>query len=403
MDGPDDGVARFDVHPAESRDVPHYVELRDVVLDTSTNLMSAEPDEFETKLRWGLESVGTEVDVDRGFVFRARNGGFERTDEWTAEGVDSWETRRLDLDDVPWLSERLGRFENAVVPRTDDLPSSAAATRDLLRSEGTGAAVFVPMVNDWSLDGFVGFDVVGAGRRWDDTAVDLLRTVGDMIGHSIARVRRERTLEEQNERLETFASVVSHDLRNPLNVVSGSVRLAREHDDPVHLDRAASAAERMETLIDQVLTLATEGREIGETAPTALDTVVEDAWRTVDTSDATLELDGSPGTFEVDAARLREAFENLFRNAVEHGGDDVTVRVGPLGGNSGFYVEDDGPGIPETARADVFDHGYTTDDGTGLGLAIVGNIVDAHGWSVSVHGGADGGARFEIDVQSADR
>jgi signal transduction histidine kinase len=84
-----------------------------------------------------------------------------------------------------------------------------------------------------------------------------------------------------------------------------------------------------------------------------------------------------------------------MRNAVEHGGDDVTVAVGAL--NDGFYVEDDGAGISEADREDVFEPGYSTsEDGTGFGLSIGKRVADAHGWNVRVTDGSDGGARFEI-------
>jgi signal transduction histidine kinase len=100
--------------------------------------------------------------------------------------------------------------------------------------------------------------------------------------------------------------------------------------------------------------------------------------------------------FAADPDRLQQLFENLFRNAVEHAGDDVTIRVGALDGD-GFYIEDDGPGIPEDKREKVFDSGFTTNrDGTGFGLAIVMEIVEAHGWQISVTEGDTGGARFEV-------
>jgi len=88
-------------------------------------------------------------------------------------------------------------------------------------------------------------------------------------------------------------------------------------------------------------------------------------------------------------------FENLYRNAIEHGGDGVTIRVGTS--NGGFFVEDTGPGIPADERDDVFESGYTTnEDGTGFGLAIVKRVVEAHGWEITVTEGSDGGARFEV-------
>ncbi|MFC7043878.1 sensor histidine kinase [Halonotius sp. GCM10025705] len=97
-----------------------------------------------------------------------------------------------------------------------------------------------------------------------------------------------------------------------------------------------------------------------------------------------------------DPGRLQHIFENLFRNAIEHGGTDVTIRVGQID-THGIYVEDTGSGIPEDAREAVFDAGHTsTSGGTGFGLTIVKRIAEAHGWEVKIVEGIDGGARFEF-------
>ena len=156
--------------------------------------------------------------------------------------------------------------------------------------------------------------------------------------------------------------------------------------------------------------LARQGQDVSETEQVDLETVVRRAWSTVSTGDASLDLAADLGDVEADDGRLQELFENLFRNAVEHVGDSVTVRVGvlgdpgrdstpPHGGRDGFYVDDDGPGIPEDERDKVFEHGHTTaEDGWGLGLSIVSSIVDAHGWDVTATESGDGGARFEIST-----
>jgi signal transduction histidine kinase len=94
--------------------------------------------------------------------------------------------------------------------------------------------------------------------------------------------------------------------------------------------------------------------------------------------------------------------ENLFRNSVEHGGSTVTVTMGSLPGESGFYIEDDGPGVPPDDRTDVFENGYTTEEnGTGFGLSIVQTIFEAHGWNVSLTEGTEGGARIETRTSKA--
>ncbi|SEH42269.1 PAS domain S-box-containing protein [Halopenitus malekzadehii] len=215
----------------------------------------------------------------------------------------------------------------------------------------------------------------------------------------------EREIERQNERLDRFASVVSHDLRNPLNVAAGRLDLAHEeYDDgdgtvdPDHYETIGDALGRMERIIDDMLWLAREGRRIGALEPVPLAAVARRAWSLVadGTESATLSVRVDEGrTVEADPDRLRQLLENLYHNSVEHAGPDVTVTVDVLA--DGFVVADDGPGIPPEERDAVFDAGYSTaDDGTGFGLSIVKQVVDAHDWDVRVTESPDGGARFEI-------
>jgi len=214
------------------------------------------------------------------------------------------------------------------------------------------------------------------------------------------RKEREQALRRERDRLDEFASVVSHDLRNPLNVAQGRLALAREDCESDHLDAIGRAVDRTIRITEDVLLLAREGPEIESTDPVDVRDVVEATWSMVadDTDRAELRLAGetvSRATIEADADRLRRLLENLFGNAIEHGGEDVTVTVGTLA--DGFYVEDDGPGIPDDDREDVFVSGYSTDDwGTGFGLGIVDRIAEAHGWNVRATDGSNGGARFEI-------
>jgi PAS domain S-box-containing protein len=211
-----------------------------------------------------------------------------------------------------------------------------------------------------------------------------------------ARKRREVELERQNERLDEFASVVSHDLKQPLGIIYGRLSIIREEYNSHHLDDIEDTLERMETLIENVLTLARQGKIVNTPTPTSLGDVVHDAWEISGSDTADLVIDGPLAEIKADGQRLQELFENLFRNAIEHSGPGVSVTVGMRDGD-GFYIEDDGPGIPPKARERVFEHSYSTDDnGTGIGLAIGQAIVEAHGWEITVTEGSEGGARFEV-------
>ena len=215
-----------------------------------------------------------------------------------------------------------------------------------------------------------------------------------MLTDVTERRRRQEALKAKNDRLDSFAEVLSHDLRNPLSVASGSAELARNQPEDRHFDRLANAHDRMSEIIENMLTLARSGDAVADMAAVDVGESARDAWSLVDTADATLTVDDTR-TIEADPQRLQQLFENLFRNAVEHGGEAVTVRVGTT--ESGFYVGDDGPGIPAEERASVFDSGVSGEmDGTGVGLAIVQTIVDGHGWTISVTDSWAGGARFDI-------
>ncbi|WP_058367392.1 sensor histidine kinase [Haloparvum sedimenti] len=213
--------------------------------------------------------------------------------------------------------------------------------------------------------------------------------------------RRTDELERQNDRLERFASVVSHDLRNPLSVASGNVELATaalEDGDPAtareRLDAVASAHDRMDRLIADLLELSRQGETVGSPETVAIEAIAKRAWEHVDVGGASLRIAEAP-TIRADPDRLQQLFENLFRNSIDHGGRGVTVTVDALPG--GFAVADDGPGIDIEDRESVFEFGHTTDaEGTGLGLAIVREIAHAHGWEVALTAADDGGVRFEF-------
>ena len=238
---------------------------------------------------------------------------------------------------------------------------------------------------------------------WRDEDGTVVGLVGFTVDISEQKAQRKR-LERQNERLEEFAGIVSHDLRSPLNVAQGYLELLAESVDDAdaraNLERVEQAHRRMARLIEDVLSLARQGTIVDSPDSTHVGDAATHAWQTAVTgSRATLRVETGDLTVEADVGRLYDLFGNLFANAVEHVGDDVTVRVGAL--EDGFFVEDDGPGIPAEDRDTVFETGYSTDpDGTGFGLAIVRRIAEAHGWTASVTEAVSGGARFEFRAES---
>ncbi|WP_135830319.1 two-component system sensor histidine kinase NtrB [Halorussus halobius] len=224
-----------------------------------------------------------------------------------------------------------------------------------------------------------------------------------------ARKAVERELEKQNERLERFASMLAHELRNPLQVAQIYLDFVHDDGDGATVAKIADALDRIDEIIEVLLMLARGNDGVDGRETVDLSEVVADAWANTSTGRATIAVTTSQ-RFRVNRTHLQQLLENLFRNAVEHGSagdgppdgtsaerDDppVTVRVGPL--DDGFYVEDTGSGIPEAEREKVAEAGYTTDeDGIGLGLTFVAELADAYGWAYAITESAEGGARFEF-------
>ncbi len=240
------------------------------------------------------------------------------------------------------------------------------------------------------------------GRAFTDAERTLVKLFAQWLRYELTRRRTMRELERQNERLEEFAGVVSHDLRNPLTVARGYLETARADGDGAAepLAECETALDRMEAMIDDLLALARQGESVADAEAVDLGHVAAAAWEMVETDGATLDLSVDT-IIRADRDRLQECFENLFRNALEHGVPDdgstaeLTVTVGET--DDGFFVADSGPGIPPDERETVFDVGYTTaSDGTGFGLGIVSRIVDAHDWSIEAGESDQGGARFDI-------
>ncbi|MXR40550.1 GAF domain-containing protein [Halobaculum sp. WSA2] len=231
-------------------------------------------------------------------------------------------------------------------------------------------------------------------NAFDDDDIELAELLVSHTATALDRLDREQELRQQNERLDQFASVVSHDLRNPLNVATGRLDLLAEECSNEHVDAIADAHGRMRRLIDDLLLFAQAGAATLTLTEVDIGALAEECWEPLAPTDATLDVD-TERTIHADRDRLRQLLENLLKNAVDHGGAGVTVTVGELA--DGFYVADDGPGIPADVSEDVLTAGFTSaEDGTGFGLSIVVQIVEAHDWDLTVTESAAGGARFEV-------
>ncbi|UWG47538.1 Signal transduction histidine kinase [Halanaeroarchaeum sp. HSR-CO] len=274
--------------------------------------------------------------------------------EDTARAAEWFETIQQDIRDGTWNTEYT--FEARLTDGTD--------TEHWLETIG------VPIVDDGGVIGFAGISTDVTEQK-----------------------SRERELETRVDQLDQFVSMITHDIRNPLTVAKANLELYEKTQDRERLERVEEALDRIDELTTDLVALARDGDDSVAINSVDLDAVATKAWVTVDTRDAQLETE--PAEIDADASMLQTALENLFKNAVGHGGSDVTVRVVPT--DAGFIVEDTGSGISPDLREQVMEHGFTTGySGTGTGLTIVQRIADEHGWDIDLGESPEGGARFEF-------
>jgi signal transduction histidine kinase len=221
--------------------------------------------------------------------------------------------------------------------------------------------------------------------------------------YSLALEQANDQLESQQQQLESFAGMLAHELRNPLQIAKIYHQQER-HADEEAADQVTTAHDRIEEMIDVLLITVRGTGESTDVEAVRLADVIADAWETVTS-------DGVSGNLVVeteqairtDPTHLQYLFRQLFRNSLEAGGENVTVRVGELEDSDGFYIEDDGPGIPEDVRDAVTTAGFSTKPGgQGLGLTFVAQLAEAYDWEWRITESEFDGARINfMDVNPA--
>ncbi|TQQ83237.1 PAS domain S-box protein [Halonotius terrestris] len=222
----------------------------------------------------------------------------------------------------------------------------------------------------------------------------------------------KRELEQSNEKLEQFAYVASHDLQEPLRMIGSYIELLEadldgelDDDTQEYMAFAAKGADRMQAMIDGLLQYSrvqTDGNPF-ETVDTdaVLDDMLQDLKLKIAESGVEIDRETLP-TVTADRAQLGQVFQNLVKNAIEHGDENtvVEIRATERDGETEFTVADNGPGIPADRQDDifdVFDKGGDS-DGTGIGLAVCQQVIERHGGDIWVESTVGDGTTFHFTI-----
>ena len=263
----------------------------------------------------------------------------------------------------------------------------------------------------------LGRRVLQAADEVRDANAQLELVNGELADMNATLRQRAAELVRSNEELDQFASIVSHDLQEPLRkvrtftqqlTVIESERLSEKGRD--YLERANAAAERMQNLIEDLLRysrLATHPRPF-TTVDLSVVTreVLEDLETEVESSGATVRVGDLPA-ISGDALQLRQLIQNLLSNALKFRREgvppEVAIDAKVAGATAAITVRDNGIGFdPQYSRRifRVFErlHGRGTYPGTGIGLALCSKIVERHGGAILAEGEPGAGSTFTVTL-----
>ncbi len=242
--------------------------------------------------------------------------------------------------------------------------------------------------------------------------------------HEVVRRNQElreisAQLEASNERLEQFAYAASHDLEEPLRMITSYLRLLErrygddlDDDAEEFIDYAVDGAERMKEMIDALLEYSRVETRGDPLEPVDLEEVLEAVTKNLelqlDEHDVTIEHGELPRVLG-DRKQLRHVFQNLLSNAVEYNDDGrphVQVSASPIDSKWCVSVSDEGIGIPADKHEDVFEvfqrlHTHEEHAGTGIGLALCKRIVERHSGEIWVDSKSGEGATFSFTLPPA--
>ncbi|WP_323190116.1 PAS domain S-box protein [Halostella sp. PRR32] len=375
------------------------VSLRGAVQDVT------ERKEREQALQESRNQLQALIDVLPIAVFVAEVDG--KIVEWNEAAEDIWGGEVAESESVAEYDEYDAWWEDTGEPVDPDEWPLARALQ--------GEEVTDP--DEIKIKGFDGEyrTVLNHGMPVRDADGEVSRAVVTLVDIT-ERKEYQRKLEESNERLEQFAYAASHDLQEPLRMVSSYLQLIErrfgdefDEDGREFLEFAVDGADRMREMIDALLKYSrveTEGDPFESVAlDSVLDDVREDLQVRIAETGAEITADDLP-TVRGDGDQLRQVFQNLLENAIEYSGDappQVHVGVERDGNEWEVAVRDTGIGIDPDDQDRIFQvfqrlHNHDEHEGTGIGLALCQRIVERHGGEICVDSDPGAGSTFRVTL-----
>jgi PAS domain S-box-containing protein len=426
-------------------DIQYRVAIEKLVAKISTDFINLAAENLDAGINRVLKDIGEFARVDRSYVFLFSEDGIviNNTHEWCRQGIDAQikYLQGVDLNDMPWFSEKIKKLQVIHIPRVSDLPIDAINERSHFESQNIQSLIVVPMIYREALIGFLGFDSVLSKKQWTEEDIALLKMVGEIFVNTLERNRAEvekeklifelkiafakmevlnqelklraEKLEAAYQDMESFSYSASHDLRAPLMIIDGFSRILLkkqgdklDDDGKEMLSVVRSSAEKMTRLINDLLSFARISAKAVLKSDIDMRALVQnifdDMHSTIAGRNVQLDIKDLPVAWG-DPPMIRQVWVNLLSNAVKFTRPRKKAKIEIGGAEEGeeivYYIKDNGIGFDSENGKRLFGFFERLQhkekfEGTGIGLVIVKRIIEKHGGRVWAEGKPDAGATF---------
>ncbi|WP_254532108.1 PAS domain S-box protein [Natrinema gelatinilyticum] len=390
-------------YPSESgmsvyvRDITERKEREEALRESEERYRSLTDDVLDTS------GVGTFI-LDSNFEIVWVNESIEEYFGLEREEIVGRDKRAVIEADIAGIFEEPERFADRVLATYEDNTYTEEFECHVLGED----ALEERWLHHWSQPIETG--LYAGGRIEHYTDVTDRRFYEEQLAETVEK------LEESNERLEQFAYVASHDLQEPLRMISSYLQLLENQyadqlneDAEEFIDFAVDGADRLREMIDDLLAYSRVDTEAKPLEPTDCETVVKDVLRNlerqIEENDAEIAVESLP-TVHADREQLEQVFQNLVSNAIKYRGEEppeIEISAERDAEEWVFQVADNGIGLDSdyTDRIfDVFDRLHTHEEypGTGIGLALCRKIVERHGGDIWVQSEPGEGSTFSFTL-----
>ena len=416
--------------------IHHQIMEQQLVNLISSEFVSADYKNIESKIRFMLQKTGKFFKVDRSYILRySDNSNIEtNTHEWCAKNVRSEKDsiNQVDLNKFPWWKQQVLKKEIIYIHNTVELPEEASVEKFEFLRQGIQTLLCFPILNNNSLIGYYGFDVVNTIRNWTENQINLIEILSNILGDALIKVETELELIRSKELAEAanvaksnFLSNMSHEIRTPLNGVIGFTELLRNtplnNSQKDYLDNAITSANSLLGVISDILDFSKieSGKMELETIKIDIIQLFENASDIIKVmaSNKGLELllninPKIPRFANIDPIRTKQILINLLSNAVKftHIGEiELSLDFELKDDHTGIYkvkVRDTGIGIKDSDRNKLFKAFSQADTsttrrygGTGLGLIISNSLAQKMGGSIEFESEYGKGTTLKFNIE----